>query len=198
MASTSSLEYRRARSRSRAMRAPTTSWWWNDTPLGPMERVLGLPTSCRSAAIRTVRSGDGLGHHRDGVGQHVLVAVDRVLLHPHGRELGEEQVGDARCPRGTTGPGLGSSTTSSLQSSSRMRSADTISRRSTRLRTAATSGSVGRQPVAGEEAGGPQHAQRVVGEGHLRGQRRAQHAGGEVGHPAERVDQLRRLVRRPR
>jgi hypothetical protein len=42
------------------MRAPTTSWWWNDTPLGPMERVLGLPMSWSSAASRTTSLGDVL------------------------------------------------------------------------------------------------------------------------------------------
>ena len=36
--------------------------------------------------------GPGLGHDRDGVGQHVLVAVDRVLLEAHGRQLGQELV----------------------------------------------------------------------------------------------------------
>ena len=35
-------------------------------------------------------AGRGLGDHRDRVGQHVLVAVDRVLLDPHGGQLGEE------------------------------------------------------------------------------------------------------------
>ena len=31
----------------------------------------------------------GLAHHRDGVGQHVLVPVDRVLLQAHGGQLGQ-------------------------------------------------------------------------------------------------------------
>ena len=48
-----SLLNRSARIRFRVMRAPTTSWWWNDTPVSPIERVFGLPTSWNSAASRT-------------------------------------------------------------------------------------------------------------------------------------------------
>jgi hypothetical protein len=35
----------------------------------------------------------GLGHHGDGVAEHVLVAVDRVLFQPQGGQLGNELVG---------------------------------------------------------------------------------------------------------
>ena len=41
------------------MRAPTTSWWWNITvPVGPNDRVFGLPTSWNKAANRSRRSGE--------------------------------------------------------------------------------------------------------------------------------------------
>ena len=62
-------------------------------PAVAIERVLGLPTSCSSAARRTIAVRAGLGHHGDRVGQHVLVAVDRILLEAHRRQLGEELVG---------------------------------------------------------------------------------------------------------
>ena len=46
------------------------------------------------------------------------------------------------------------------------------------------------QVEPGDEAGRPQHPQRVVGEGDLGVERRAQPAGGQVGQPVERVDEL--------
>ena len=49
---------------------------------------------------------------------------------------------------------------------------------------------VGLEREAGREAGRPQHAQRVVAEGDLGVERRAQAAGGQVAQPVERVDQL--------
>ena len=70
-----------------------------------------------------------------------------------------------------------------------MRSADTIASRWCMDRTAATSLGVGHEVVAGDEAGGPQHAQRVVAEALLRRQRRAQPLGRQIGGPTERVDQ---------
>ena len=57
---------------------------------------------------------------------------------------------------------------------------------------------VGLELVAGEEAGGPEHAQRVVGEGLLGRQRRAQHLGGQVGRAAEGVDERRGVGQRQR
>jgi hypothetical protein len=52
-------------------------------------------------------------------------------------------------------------------------------------------GLVGLEPVAGEEARRPQHAERVVGEGLLRRQRRAQAPARQVGGATEGVDQRR-------
>ena len=77
-----------------------------------------------------------LGDHRDGVGQHVLVAVDRILLDPHRRAARGGTRRPDRCRPGTTSPPIGSSTMSSLSSSSRMRSADTMSRRGAMSTTA--------------------------------------------------------------
>ena len=37
----------------------------------------------------------GLGHHRDGVGQHVFVAVDRILLQAERGQFGNDLVGEA-------------------------------------------------------------------------------------------------------
>ena len=79
----------------RVIRAPTTSWWWKVTPPSTKARVLGLPTSWNRAASRSSRSGAGLVHHGQGVGQDVLVPVDRVLLEGQGRQLGQELVGQA-------------------------------------------------------------------------------------------------------
>ena len=49
---------------------------------------------------------------------------------------------------------------------------------------------LGHEAVAGDEPGRPHHAQRVVGEGLLRGQRGPQPPGGEVVDPVEGIDQL--------
>ena len=175
------------------MRAPTTSWWWNDTPFEPIERVFGLPTSWSSAAIRTMSSGRVLA-------TTAIVWASTSLWRWIGscstRMAGSSGSTTSAMPVSTRNhrPALGSSTTSSLPSSSRTRSADTISSRSTSCRDRGDQVVVGRQAVAGEEPGRPQHPQRVVGEGHLGRQRRAQHAGGQVGHAAERVDELGHLA----
>ena len=118
------------------------------------------------------------------------MAVDRVVLEPQRRELGQEVLGEAGVDEEPQPRRRDGRATISLSSSSRMRSADTISRRGPRSRTAATSSGTGVEAVAGDEPGRAQHAQRVVVEADLRRQRRPQRRRGEVGRPAERVDQL--------
>ncbi len=86
-------------------------------------------------------------------------------------------------------PGPGRSATSSLSSSARMRSTDTISSRSCIWRTVATRSSS--RVDGGHEPGGPQHAQRIVAEGLLRRAGRPQPAGSQVGGAAEGVDEHR-------
>ena len=66
--------------RSRVIRAPTTSWWWKVTTPpaeGPGPRLADVVEE-RGEAEQPVRRG--LVDHRQGVGEHVLVPVDRVLL----------------------------------------------------------------------------------------------------------------------
>ncbi len=72
--------------------------------------------------------GRRLVHHREGVGEHVLVPVDRVLFERETGQLGEELAGQ---PGPTTNqrPTEGTATTMILSSSSRIRSAETIERR---------------------------------------------------------------------
>ena len=79
------------------MRAPTTSWWWKLTPLPAEGPGLGLAhvVEQRGQARRLAVAATVVGHHRDGVGQDVLVAVDRVLLEAHGGQLGQELLGQA-------------------------------------------------------------------------------------------------------
>ena len=57
---------------------------------------------------------------------------------------------------------------------------------------------VGYEAVAGDEPGGPQHPQRIVGERDLRRQWRPEDPGGQVGHASVGIDQLRRLTGRAR
>ena len=113
-------------SRFAAIRAPTTSWWWNVTPCGPKPRVRGLPTSCSSAASRSFKRGRGLGDDRDRVREHVLVPVDRILFELHRVELGQELVATAPCARSSTARATDRRRRNSFDSSSRIRSALTI------------------------------------------------------------------------
>ena len=159
-------------------------------PPRPERTGLGLAHVVEQRGQAHQAVGPGLFHHGDGVGQHVLVAVDGVLLQGQGRQLGEELLGQPG-PHQEPQPLPGVGTTMSLSSSSRMRSSETMSRRARRRMTASTSSGSGTQPVAGDEPGGPQHPQRVVGEGLLGRQRGPQPPGGQVADPVERVDQLR-------
>ena len=123
----------------------------------------------RASRVRADVLDDG-----EGVGQHVLVAMDRVLLQPHRRQLGQELVGEAGVDAGTTARRPDGRRSISLSSSSRIRSADTISSRSCIAVDRVDELGFGLQLVAGDEAGGPQHPQRVVAEAHLGRERRAQ------------------------
>ncbi len=131
--------------RARVMRAPTTSWWWNDTPSLPIERVRGLPTSWNSAASRTMRSGRVLATTAIVWASTSLWwwigSCSRRIAGSSGRKW-------SASPVSTTNhsPADGSSTTTSLSSSSRMRSADTISSRSAMATTASRSPSSGVSP----------------------------------------------------
>jgi hypothetical protein len=89
--------------------------------------------------------GPRLLHHRDGVGEDVLVAVDRVLLEGEGGQLRQELLGQAGVDEEPQARARGGTTTS-LSSSMRMRSGDTISSRSCMARTAATRASSGSSP----------------------------------------------------
>ena len=73
-------------------------------------------------------------------------------------------------------PSPGCSTTISLSSSSRIRSSETMSSRARSRIDGVDQLGVGDQAVAGDEPGGPHHAQRVVGEGLLGRQRGPQPA----------------------
>ena len=84
----------------------------------------------------------------------------------------------------------GSATTSSFDSSSRMRSALTISSRCACSSTDATSSGDGLEAEAGDEARGAEHAQRVVEERDLRRERRAESLRREVDDPAVGIDEL--------
>ena len=155
---------RSAVSRFRTSFAPTTSWWWNDTlPPGSNRRVAGLPMSCSSAASRLIRSGrpaagilqvDRLLQHGQAVLVDVLVPVVLVALQPQRGQLGQHPVGQTgRHQQVEPGPRLVGS--SSLVSSSRTRSAETIEIRSAIAVIAATTS--GRRPrsPAGRRTGPP-------------------------------------------
>ena len=122
----------------------------------------------------------------DGVGEHVLVAVDRILLEPHAGSSGRNSSARPVSTRNHS-PAAGWSTVDQLVELV----ADPLGRHDlqavvhrlhrvdeVRLRL---------EVVAGDEPGGPQHPQRVVAEADLRAQRRAQ-AACRRGRPRRRTD----------
>ena len=127
--------------------------------------------SCSSAASRVTEVGLAVGpprrhlaDDRDRVGQHVLVALDRVLLQPQRRDLGKElgeQTGVVQEPQ----PGSGVLDEEQLVELV----ADPLGRHD--LHPVAQPSHrvddhrLGLEPVAGDEAGRPHHPQRIVGEG---------------------------------
>ena len=76
-----------------------------------------------------------------------------------------------------------------------MRSADTISRRSALADHGVDQGGVRFETEASDEAGRPQHSQRIVTEADLRSERRAQDTLGRGRPPPEGIDEHR--VARP-
>ena len=133
--------------------------------------------------------GSGAVHHRDGVGQHVLVPVDGVLLEGEGGQLGQELVGQARVHHERQ-PLAGALDHQQLVELD----ADPLGRHDAQPAPEALDRAdqrgVGLHAIGGDEAGGPQHAQGVVLEGDLGSQRRAQAALHEVDPPLEGIDQL--------
>ena len=168
--------------RSRVMRAPTTSWWWK------RHAVVADRPGLRLADVVEQR---GQAHDAARAGSW-----------PPPRWCG---------PARPCGGGSGPARARMAGSSGRNSSARPVSTRNHRpgrrvvddeqlvelvadplgrhdlepvahaRARAATSAGVGLEAVAGDEAGRPQHAQRVVGERLLGRQRRAQAPGGQVG-----------------
>ena len=151
-----SLLYRRARSRLRASLAPTTSWWWNVTvPPSTNRRVRGLadvvqqrrqpddqvggatraapparwPAPARSASARRRPCGGG-ARRAPGSAPAARAASAR----------------PGRCRPAAAGPRRGASLIISLSSSSRTRSAETISRRAAISVIAATTSGAAVKP----------------------------------------------------
>ena len=103
----------------------------------------------------------------DGVGQHVLVAVDGVLLQAEGRQLGQELVGQARLDEEPQAPARLLDDQQLVELIADALGGDDLEPGS-QLTHGLDKGRVGREVVAGDEAGGPQHAEGVVAEGLLR------------------------------
>ena len=59
----------------------------------PERPCLGLPDVMEERGEPNYPAGPGTLHDGDGVREHVLVAVDRVLFKGEGRQLGEEFFG---------------------------------------------------------------------------------------------------------
>ena len=141
---------------------------------------------------RQAQDAIGLGafDDGDGVSQHVLVAVDGILLEAESRQLGQELVGQARLdeePQALAGLADDEKLVELV--------ADAFGRHDLEALPQGAHGhdhvGLGHQVVTGEKAGCSQHAQRVVGERLLGPQRRAQPVGSQVVDAPERVDQAR-------
>ena len=127
--------------------------------------------------------------HGDGVAEHVLVPVDRIVLQAQRRQLREEllgQTGVDQKPQAGRRVVDGDQLVELVADAFRRDDLETgghalhgVDERGFRL-----------ELVAGDETRRPQHSQRIVGEAHLRPEWRAQHPGREVDRPTERVDEL--------
>ena len=130
-----------------------------------------------------------LVHHGQGVGQHVLVAVDGVLLEGQAWQLGQELLGQAGADHEPQGHRRHRHHHDLVELV-----ADPLGRHDGQAPVTGPHGVdqslVGLEAEPGREPGRPQHAQGVVGKGDLRIQRRPQPPGGQVGQAAEGVDQL--------
>lgn len=130
-----------------------------------------------------------LRHHRDGVGEHVLVAMQWILLQPESGELREEHVGE-------------SAANDPLQTGLDMVADDEPIHLVANPLGAHDEqplphlfGSRLRDPIRGEPERGcesiqTQHPQRVVGERDVRIERGLQDAGPEIDEAPMRVDHL--------
>ena len=165
--------------RFRVILAPTTSWWWKCTPSD--RSTASAACRCRGRAPPAENLvGARLLDDGDRVGEDVLVPLDRVLF----ERQRQAARGGTRPPSPVLTrnqrPAVGSGSTISLSSSSRIRSLETISSRDRIASTAADERRRRGQAVTGDEPGRPEHAQWIVREGHLGIERGAQAAGGEV------------------
>ena len=126
--------------------------------------------------------------HRDGVPQHVLVPVDRVLLQGQGGQLGQELGGQAGVDGQPQAPGRGPA-----QQQLAQLVADPLAGDDLEAAAALADGGQGLggrdELQLGGEAGRPQHPQRVVLERHLRAGRGAQALGRQVAEAAVGVDE---------
>ena len=155
------------------MRAPTTSWWWKLTPLGRTDA--SSASRRRGTARRGVPAARAACSPRPrscararpcGGGSDPVRAASWLSS---GRNSSDRPVSASN-----QSPSLGSSTRISFESSSRMRSALTISSRWRSSPIAPTTSGSGTRPNSRDEARRPQHAQRIVEERHLGRERRAQ------------------------
>ena len=116
--------------------------------------------------------GDQLVHHCEGVAVHVLVPVDRILLQPERRQLGEELVGELRLHRQIQtfgGAGRRHDLHELVLDALARNDSQPAPLRPHRL----DEGPLRRHPELRHESRGPEHPERVVGERLLGGQRRA-------------------------
>ena len=150
--------------------------------------------SCSSAARRSGRSGS----HRSTTAYvcrntslcRCTGSCSSCSADSSGRNSSERPVSTINAS-----PAAGFAPRSSLSSSAWIRSADTMARRSRMSRDRAHDALRRRDPELGDEPRGAQHPQGVVGERHLRLERRVERLRGEVLHAAERIDE--RAVRQP-
>ena len=125
----------------------------------------------------------------DRVRQHVLVAMDRVLLQRQSRQLGQELVGQSGLdqePQPRTRAVDDEELVELHADALRRHDVQPLVQPLDRI----DQRGIGLEAVAGEEPRRAQHAQRVVGERLVRRQRCAQALGGKIGGATVRVDQL--------
>ena len=196
-----SLENFSARKRLRAIRAPTTSWWWKLTPPpGWNSRVARLAdvvqqrrqpqdqVGLRRRLVRLLQV-DRLRQHGQRVLVDVLVLVVLVDRQPHRRAPRAARRSASPVSTSSSSPAAGRAASSSFDSSACTRSAVIRSISLGHRRHRVDHPRRGGEAELRGEPGGPQHPQRVVGERLLRRRRGVEDPLPQRAQPVVRVDE---------
>ena len=157
---------------------------------GPEVARVGLANIVKQGGQPRYPVGGALGNHGQGVGQHVLVVVNRILRHCQRRQFGKENIGQARVHDPLQGRDHMLPHDDPVQFVANAFGTDDRKplrhggRRFDRFR-------IGGETERGGKPEQSEHAKRVVSERDVGIQRCPQDGGTEVDEPVVRIDDLR-------